>query len=402
MRKLLLSASFVTIFVMGLNFLFKIYLSYHIDKKNLGLFYTFMDLVSIGIMLFSGYKDSLVKAYDEADFGKVTYWYIISFWAFFGFVLLAEEIYYTIYFHDKIFPVYYLASILFVNALAIFLSYYNASWKVYKVMLFENLFMTFSTISLYFLFNIFLAIENIQALFWAFFGGYLGRSVYLKIRSPMFFKVERSRWGEVSGFFKNNLLSALMYFFSGLFISASSLVILKLYQDTVFLSEYQVVIRSIFFSLVAVFVFPLNTFTFPQISKFVSENRLDEIRRIEGRLLLYLSIFLILIFMSMPIVPYIIGFAFPKEYYESYKMLNFLLPTLPFIAYTTFALNIIKGFNRFELALCVRVSGSLIFFVSVFLFHKYGYDSKSVVYALIFSFLTMSLLAMYYKKRLLQ
>ena len=117
MKKLLLSASFMTVIVMGINFLFKIYLSYRIDKESLGLFYTFMDLVSIGIMLFSGYKDSLVKAYDEEGFEKITYWYILSFWILFGSVLLIEMVYYVSYFENQIFPPYYLAVMLLANAM---------------------------------------------------------------------------------------------------------------------------------------------------------------------------------------------------------------------------------------------------------------------------------------------
>ena len=58
MKKLLLSSSFITLIVMGLNFFFKIYLSYEISKEDIGLFWTFLDVVAVGVMLFSGFKDS--------------------------------------------------------------------------------------------------------------------------------------------------------------------------------------------------------------------------------------------------------------------------------------------------------------------------------------------------------
>ena len=401
MKKLLLSASFITIIVMGINFLFKIYLSYHIDKENLGMFYTFMDLISIGIMLFSGYKDSLIKAYDENGFKQVVYWYIVSFWLLFGVVLFIETFYYLYYFDNKIFSIYYLIVMLFSNALMIFLSYYNASWKIYKVMLFENMVMAISLVIFFSIFYNFV-FHNIKALFFAFFFSYLARVIYLKTTSPIKFDYKKAPLNKVKLFLKNNLLSSLMYFFSGLFISSSSLVLLKLFNDTDFLSEYQVVIRSIFFSLVAIFVFPLNTFTFPQISKFISENNLSELQRVEKKLLYYLSVFLLILIFGEFLTPYIISFVFPKEYYNSYKMLNLLLPTLPFIAYTTFALNIIKGFNRFDLALYVRVFGSFLFFLSVYTLYSFGFDAKSIIYSLEISFLGMFGLSYFYKTRLLR
>ena len=401
MKNLLLSASFITIVVMGINFLFKIYLSYHIDKENLGMFYTFMDLISIGIMLFSGYKDSLIKAYDENGFEQVVYWYIVSFWLLFGVVLFIETFYYLYYFDNKIFSIYYLIVMLFANALMIFLSYYNASWKIYKVMLFENMVMAISLVIFFSIFYNFV-FHNIKALFFAFFFSYLARVVYLKTTSPIKLDYKKAPLNKVKLFLKNNFLSSLMYFFSGLFISSSSLVLLKLFNDTDFLSEYQVVIRSIFFSLVAIFVFPLNTFTFPQISKFISENNLSELQRVEKKLLYYLSVFFLILILGEFLTPYVISFVFPKEYYNSYKMLNLLLPTLPFIAYTTFALNIIKGFNRFDLALYVRAFGSFLFFLSVYTLYSFGFDAKSIIYSLDISFLGMFGLSYYYKTRLLR
>jgi len=401
MKKLLLSASFVTIIVMGINFLFKIYLSYHINKEKLGIFYTFMDLISIGIMLFSGYKDSLIKAYDENGFEQVVYWYIISFWMLFGVVLFIEVFYYVYYFNNQIFSIYYLGAMLFVNASMIFLSYYNASWKIYKVMLFENMVMAISLVIFFAIFYNFV-FHNIKALFFAFFFSYLARVIYLKIASSAKFNYKAVHIDEVKLFLKNNFLSSLMYFFSGLFISSSSLVLLKLFNDTDFLSEYQVVIRSIFFSLVAIFVFPLNTFTFPQISKFISEDNFGELRRIEKKLFYYLCIFLLLLIFGEFLTPYVIGFIFPVQYYNSYKMLNLLLPTLPFIAYTTFALNIVKGFNRFDLALYVRAFGSFLFFSSIYILYIFGFDAKSIIYSLDISFLGMFGLSYYYKTRLLR
>jgi O-antigen/teichoic acid export membrane protein len=358
-----------------------------------------MDLISIGIMLFSGYKDSLVKAYDEKGFEKVTYWYTISFWTLFLIILIVELFYYTHFFKNKLFSSYALVCIFFSNSLMIFFSYYNASHKIYKVMLFENVVMAFALV---FFFGILhLVIHSaIDALFISFVFSYAVRSLYILIVSPIKFNVKKSKFGEAKLFFKNNVLSSLMYFFSGLFISASSLMLLKLFNDTNFLSEFQVVIKSLFFSLVAIFVFPLNTFTFPQISKLATQKSFVEIKRLEKKLFYYLVALFVLLIIATFLTPFAIGLIFPVQYHGSYAMLNLLLPTLPFIAYTTFALNILKGFNRFDLALYVRIFGTFLFFSSIYLFYILGFDAKSLIYSLDISFLGMFALACYYRSRL--
>ncbi|BCD62561.1 hypothetical protein NitYY0826_C1439 [Nitratiruptor sp. YY08-26] len=399
MKRLLLSSSFITVLVMSINFLFKIYLSYKISKHELGLFYTFMDLIAIGIMVFSGFKDSLVKAFDEEYFKGVVYWYLLSFWGLFIIICYFEVIYYNYIFEYKIFPLYYLVIMLFANALAIFFSYFNAAWKQYKVMLFENLFMALGLVGSFFIFNSFF--DGLHSLFFAFVFSYFLKVFFINKFSQFKFSYEKLSLYKVKDFFKNNILTALMYFFSGLGISLASLIIIKLFRDIDFLSEYQVVIRSIFFSLVAIFVFPLNSFTFPEISKLIAQDMIDEINRIDRKLIFYLSIFFLVIIASLFLTPYIVKFIFPKEYEKSYKMLNLLLPTLPFLAYTTFSLNILKGFNRFDMALRVRVFGFLLFLSVVMLFYIVHFDAKSVIYSFVISFLGMFLLALKYKKRLL-
>jgi len=397
MKKLLLSASFFTIIVMILNFGFKIYLSYKINKDEIGVFYTFIDFVSIGVMMFSGYKDSLVRAYDKKGFEKVTYWYLFSFFILFFIVLFFEIIFYN--FSNFDYSVYFLVSLFFLNTLSIFLSYFVSAHKIYKVMLFENFILAVGLIVGFFIFNFFM--DGIESLIFAFIISFLFKIVYLLYFSKVKFVMQKSKVSEQKEFFKNVLLSGFTYFVSGFFVGMSSLLVLYFFNDKIFLADYQIVIKSVFFSLVAVFVYPLNSFTFPQVSKLISEQKKDELFRINKLLVKYLVVLFFLLFVSTFFTKFIIGLVFPKEYMQSYKMLNLLLPLLPFIAYTTFALNIIKGYDRFDLALYVRFFGSLMFFVSVYIFYILGFDAKSIVYSLDISFFVMFLLAYFYKRKVL-
>jgi O-antigen/teichoic acid export membrane protein len=390
MKKLLISASSLTIVVMAINFLFKIYLSYHIQKDELGIFYTFLDVVSVGVLGFAGFRDSLVKAYDDEDFQKVFYWYVILFLAIFIISFVGESIYF--FYSGFEYPYYYMVTLLFFNSLMLFLSYLNMAYKVYRVMLFEPLVMTIFLVAGYFISN---------KLFYAFLLSYISRIVWIVVFSKMEFRYKKAPFKDVKNFVKNSFYSSLNYLFSGLYISLSSLVILHLYKDMDFLGEYQIVVRSIFFSLVAIFVYPLNSFTFPKISQLISKKEYKEVLRIERKLLKFLIVMFFLLLFSTLFTKYIISFVFPKEYHDSYKMLNLMLPFLPLIAYTTFSLNIIKGFNRFDLALYVRLLGSAIFFAIASGLYLLGFDAKAVIYSFDLTFLIMAVQSYIYRRRLI-
>ncbi len=383
---------------MTLNFIFKIFLAYKISKVEIGLFYTFMDMVAIGIMVFSGFKDSLIRAFDRANFEVVVSWYFLSFWSLFLIVLIGEILYFT--HNDFPYSVMILLLLFFFNALMIFLSYLNAAYKNYKIMLFENLVATIGLLCIFFLSSLF--ISNIYALVVAFIGSFLSKILFIYFNLPQKITFRWHRFNEdVKKFLRDTALSSSMYFFSGIFISASGLMILKLFGDKIILAEYQVVVRSIFFSLVAIFVFPLNTFTFPQISKLVSSGMFEEITRIEKILQKYLLLFFIVLLIGTFFTKYAITLVFPAEYSQSYVMLNTLLPLLPLLAYTTFAINIVKSFDRFDLALVIRFTGALLFFISIYIFYFLGYSAKSIVWSLDISFIAMFLLSVFYKKKLL-
>jgi len=398
MKKLILKSSVLTIMVMAINFIFKIYMSYKYPKETIGVFYTFLDLVTIGITLFSGFRDALVVAFDRSDYRKTLFWYRRIFAIITTAILILELLYYfTSYFT---YPTVFLIAIFLANSYMVYLSYLNTSQKQYKTMLFENLVMSIGLIIGFFLVSLYF--DDIYALFAAYIVSYSSRIIYLKVFSEMSISEEKSGLSEAIDFLKNSALSSAMYFFSGFFISASGIVFLYFYSDKELLADYQVVARSIFFALVAIFVYPLNRYTFPYISKYIANNDTFEIVRIEKKLVVYLLVFAAVLFFSTLFTKPIIGLIYPDTYAYSYKMLNLMLPFLPFIAYTTFALNIIKGADRFDLAMYVRMAGSIFFFLTFFFLYKLSVDPKmTLVLSLDVAFLSMFLFSIYFRLKVL-
>jgi len=401
MRKFLLFAPFLSTFAMGLNFLFKIFLSYEIDKGELGLFYTLMDMIGIGTLFFSGFKDSLVVAYDSSDFAKVFFLYKRIF-VVLGILLLVP----SIYFFSMLFPnypIFLFVILFFVNCYAIYISYLNRALKNYSVMLFENIIMSLGLFLGFFVLSYIPLLPSVSKLFLIYIVAYIVKVIYIRGFLKLDLKERKIPFSEGKEFLINTLLNSLTYFFSGLYVNLSSIIFLYFYGDNNALGEYQVVVKGIYFSLVAIFVFPLNTFTLPQISKLIANNRNLEISIIERKLVKHLIVFLLVILALMCFTKYAVELLFPSSYRESYRMLNLMLPTLPIVAYTTFALNILKGFNKFNLALIVRLLGSITFPIVFFLLYSLNVSpGKNIVLSLDSSFIAMFVASVIFRMRIMQ
>ncbi len=398
MTKLIFSSSFITTLIMCVNFLFKIYISHIYAKNALGIYYTFLDIVSLGVTFLSGFKDSLIVAFDRFNKNEVFYVYLVSFITASSIVFMVDTVYFIQLKFS--FPIILFFMLFVLNLAMIFFSYLNSALKNYKVMLFESLVMSMGYIFSFVIFYFF--IKNIYALIYAIAFSYIMRILYLLFFKRESLKLKITNLTEYKVFFINTLLSSLMYFFSGLFVSMSGIVIWKLFHDTSLLSEYQVVVRSIFFSLVAIFVFPLNSMLFPQISALIAGRQFNEIQRIEKKMFRYMMLFWSLLIILLFLMKYIIIILFPPSYNHSYIYINYMLMFLPLIAYTTFALNIIKAFNRFDFALYVRLFGSLIFFISIGIFYFAGFSAKFIFVSFDLAFASMAMMSFYYKKRLLK
>ena len=402
MKKIISKSILLTIVVVAINFGFKIYLSYHIDKENIGVFYTLLDLVSLMALFFTGYKDSMIKLYSENFFFSV-YRYIVRNYLALSIIFIA--ILFSLYNiqnqENKIFPVYFLILFFVVTQISNFYSYLNVAYKNYNSMLYEKSIKALSLVISFSILNNYL--DSITALIVAYIIQMLIHTIYIYVTSPVLFFVP-TKTVNVSNyqkFIKNYLLSTVTSFFGSVSIYMSAIIMLYLYEQSNVLSEYQVVVKSVFFALVTIFVHPIASYTFPEISKFISEEKFYEIKRMEHILQKYLLFLFLLILVGTFFTKFIIGLIFPINYIDSYKMLNLMLPILPLIVYTSFLINILKGSDRFDLALWVRIVGSIIFFVAITIFYLFGVNAESIIYSLDLSFIGMFILSYFYKQRLL-
>jgi O-antigen/teichoic acid export membrane protein len=302
---------------------------------------------------------------------------------------------------ENIFGVGWLLLFFIVVQISNYYSYLNAAHRNYDSMLFEKSVKTIMIIVSFILYSKFF--DAILALIFSYITQSIMHILYIYITSPHIFFIRGNICSNKKvyyGFLKNYIFSTLTSFFGSIGIYLSAVIMFQLYNDNAFLADYQVVAKSVFFSLVTVFVHPVSAYTFPELAKFISQGKYDKIKNIDRQLKRYLIVFFGLLFLLMPFSKLLIGIIFPETYKESYLALNIMLPMLPFIIYTSFSINILKGFNYFVLALYVRLVGTVLFVGSIYIFYYFGVNSISIVYSLDISFVGMFLLAYIYKNRL--
>jgi len=401
MKSIISKSILLTMAVIIVNFGFKIFLSYHIAKADIGLFYTLIDMISVASLVFSGYKDSMIKVVADNQFFYLKF-YIFRDYTILTIILLIVLFYFFDTSSTRLFEFDWLLAFFIISQISNYYSYLNVAYRNYNSMLFEK---SIKALALTFSFIFYIQfLDTLLALIISYITQLVLHIIYLYITSPKIFFINNHFHNNkklYKGFFKNYILSTTTSFFGSISIYLSGVIMLHLYSNSGMLAEYQIVAKSIFFALVAVFVHPVTAYTFPELSKFISQSKYNEVKRIDKKLKQYLFFFMILLLLSMPFSSWVIGIVFPLEYKNSYLMLNSMLPMLPFIVYTSFSINIIKSFNRFDLALYIRIIGTILFFLSIYMFYFIGIDAMSIPYSLDISFLAMFALAFYYKRRLL-
>jgi O-antigen/teichoic acid export membrane protein len=165
-------------------------------------------------------------------------------------------------------------------------------------------------------------------------------------------------------FIKLTILASSNYFIYGLLLSAPVFSMLN-YESTDELAQFQVVARSIYFALVAVFSWPLGRFMFPEFSALIADKNYKALKLLRVKFIKLLVVFgVISIVSSLFLSKLLIGYLFPLEYIQSYKMLNILIVILPFVMYQNFSESIIKAVGDYKTNFIIKFSGIVVYIIA--------------------------------------
>ncbi len=418
LKSSILLNSSVTMLIMIINFAFKVYLAKHFSQLNLVAYYTILDMFALITRGFIGYKDALTTMYHEhtQQMDIVRLFSMLFFSLIFFIALVIIPIGTNYYIVPKIenFSIswIYLSVLFIMMNIVSYYSYLFLITKEYKVISIYDMLKSLLVIIFIVLFyNIFHFEANYQTMIYAtivanlFLWSYL---VYEKRRLlPDFAFKNLFSWhlpyfedSTKKRFIVLTMMASSNYFIYGLLLFAPVFVMLH-FQDMDDLANYQVVARSIYFALVAIFSWPLGRFMFPEFSLLIREKRYNDLEILRKKFIKLLIVFGFFIVLAMwGLSEYIITLMFPSSYHDSYKMLNILVMALPFVMYTNFSSSTLKALGNYKLTLGISIVGVSIFIISYYLLESFFIELASI-YAFVIAMFSIFLISLNFERKYL-
>ena len=410
---ILLNSS-TTMLIMIISFVFKIYLAREFPKESLIIYYTIIDVFSLISRFFVGYKDALTTLYNQKKekFKVMKLFSVFLLWIVVIIAFVVLPVVTNFYLPQKIdgfdFSWYYI-SLLFISTNAVaYYSYIFLVTKHYKLIsvqdILRTIFWVLSIVVLYKIFNlnadyktlIYASIlSNFIILLFLIYkqNKYLPQYSFIRL-----FGFKLPQFGDDTNkrFIKLTMLASSNYFIYGLLLFAPVYVMLSS-GDVKELGDFQVVARSIYFALVSVFSWPLGRFMFPEFSSLIAEKKFTQLSTVRNKFIKLLVLFGFVIVVSCWLLSeLVIGYIFPLEYLESYKMINILIVALPFVMYQNFSESVIKAVGGYKINLIIKLSG-ILFFIITYLILDYLNIELASIYAFVFGMFGIFLLSLYFE-----
>jgi O-antigen/teichoic acid export membrane protein len=170
------------------------------------------------------------------------------------------------------------------------------------------------------------------------------------------------------------------------------------------LGDFQVVTKPIFSYMVMLFVFPIFRFVLPELSKLISEKKIEEVLKLKRWILRYAFVVSgLFIVISLLFSSEILGYLFPPEYANAALMVKHLSFFFIFLIINSYQVAFIKASGAFLSALLIRMLGIVSLLVVFFLIYNfYSQNVISVIIALVSSYIIMFLVSFVVERRLLR
>jgi O-antigen/teichoic acid export membrane protein len=381
MKKNFLSNIALTLIAIILNFSFKIYLANLISKNDLGIYYTMIDIISLFLIVFIGSRSSMVVYYNQTkDDTTILNLFRYSIFAVTIFSLAVILPFAKDFLNISI-P--YLFFALLLISQAIYTYFYNqlGVYRMYKETNTITLLEAILIIGLFFVLNSFF--DYFESLIVATTLNFIILSFYIlwnkPYKEPKFSKIELNL--QTREFIGNSFVASLEFALGMLSVYISVIFFTK-YFTLSDLADFQVVVKSIYFYFLILFVFPIFKFVFPELSKLISQNNRDEIVKLQKWIFRYsIVVTFISACLTFIFAFYGIEYLFGKEYLNSSKMLIPLVLVFFFVLQNGFLTSLIKSQNGFKTTFIIRFVGIVIFIVSFYILQLFESNQINVIYA---------------------
>lgn len=209
-------------------------------------------------------------------------------------------------------------------------------------------------------------------------------SILIFIKFDNILKYTQNVEGTVSikSFYKKGSISLVEHF-----SYTSTLYLSTFMLDALFtrnsVANYLAVSRPLYMAAVSLTSYPLYRFFFPELNDLYKKNDFTSIKQLNSKFSRVAIFYSVAVFIVSPLtLDTIIIHLFGDKYSGAFFNTLILLLTTPFVFITTYLNSHLKAKGDFKQVLYIRVTASLMFFISLFILSRFSKNSSIVVFSI--------------------
>ncbi|MFM1700314.1 hypothetical protein ACJ5ZS_04530 [Aeromonas salmonicida] len=389
-----------------IGFAFKVWLAQWVAKGDLALFNSVVDLISLSLILMTGFRSSMVVSYSQTKNDRD----IINIFRYFliGMVLLTWGLVIPYIKHGLHIRVEYLqlVGIIFGLGLKVYFTNLVAMYRMYdifnKVTWLEPLANALMFMACYFG----LGMDALSSLFYGLTLSSLGIALYMYLyrrRDIVTKPLAKVALGpEMVSYVKKSFTASLEAGASILMIYITVLLTIRHFSIDE-LGDFQVVVRPIFTYMTLLFVFPIYRFVLPELAVNLrngDHRQIMMIRRWIFRLSAIVSLvfFVLMLLAGKPLVLLL----FPVDYVGAVPVLFHFSIFFIFMMLNGYQLAYIKAHGHFTQSLLIRLAGIVALVAAYYLVAEFTTNVVAIIVALGLGYMAMFFLSTLAEQRILK
>jgi O-antigen/teichoic acid export membrane protein len=404
-KKAFLSGIWATLASICVGFVFKIWLAQWVEKSELALYHTVVDIISLSLILMTGFRSSMVVSYSQTHNDRD----IINIFRFslIAMVLITWGSVIPYIKHSLNINVGYLqlVGIILGMGLKVYFSNLVAMYRLYDVSNKVTWLEPISNVVMFvFCYNL-LGLDTLSSLFYGLTLSSFSIAIYMFIcrkesnytRPLAMVQLDSLMINYVKKSFTASLeagASILMIYITVL------LTITHFSVDE--LGDFQVVVRPIFTYMTMLFVFPIYRFVLPELAVSIRKSDHEQVKLIRRwvfklSFVVGLSFFSIMFFLGKSIIAWL----FPPEYSSALPVLFHFSIFFVFMMLNAYQLAYIKANGKFTLSLLIRLMGIVTLVVAYYLLSKITENVIAIITALCSGYVVMFILSSIAERQIL-
>ena len=389
-----------------IGFTFKVWLAQWVAKGDLALFNSVVDLISLSLILMTGFRSSMVVSYSQTKNDRD----IINIFRYFliGIVLLTWGAVIPYIKHGLHIRVEYLqlVGVIFGLGLKVYFTNLVAMYRMYdisnRVTWLEPLANALLFMACYFG----LGMDALASLFYGLtfsslaIAGYMYVSRRRAIATKPLAKVALGP--EMVSYVKKSFTASLEAGASILMIYITVLLTIRHFSIDE-LGDFQVVVRPIFTYMTLLFVFPIYRFVLPELAVNLRNGDHRQIRMIR-RWIFRLSAIVSLVFFVLMLLagkPLVL-LLFPVDYVGAVPVLFHFSIFFIFMMLNGYQLAYIKAHGHFTQSLLIRLAGIVALVAAYYLVARFTTNVVAIIVALGLGYMAMFILSTLAERQILK